>query len=287
MTPPADEYRALICITTCQRLKYLRRYLPHFARFCAADCRFQLLISLDGTEPEVLAFCDEWQIPLVYSDEREGVGIAKNRVLDRFSDFDYYFFLEDDVELVDGSVFPGHVAVAQSSGIHHFSLFRQGGARKPIAESIVDGRRIIHCLYGGADFNFFTGEGLRQVGGWHPRFAEYRRFGHTEHSYRFVRRGLAPAPFNPVQTCSPHHFNRAPFDAVGRIAAKLDRGERYPLVAGPERRQARSDYYVWMFGRTEGLGRRSHALVAAFSNWPTNPTLRHTIKTELQRLTKR
>jgi hypothetical protein len=45
-------------------------------------------------------------------------------------------------------------------------------------------------------FSFFTGAGLSQVGGWHPRFAEFRRWGHTEHSYRFYRAGLAPAPFN-------------------------------------------------------------------------------------------
>jgi hypothetical protein len=331
MTSHTDQYRALICITTCRRLKYLYRYLPHFARFCADDQRFSLLLSLDGTEPEVLTFCEEWQIPLVYSDEREGVGMSKNRVLEQFSEFDYYFFLEDDVELVEGSVFPAHVEVAQRSGIHHFSLFVRGGVRKPVGESVVDGRHIIHCLYGGADFNFFTGEGLRQVGGWHPCFAEYRRFGHTEHSYRFVRRGLAPAPFNvvdeladaciwhfhpsvthltvafdddqvaaperalidaaleyvPVHTCSPHHFNGASFDAVEQIAAKLDSGERYPLVTGADRRQSWSDYYVWMFGNAEGLGRRGHALAAAFSNWPANPTLRHTIKTELKRLTRR
>lgn len=189
-------YRALVCITTCERPGYLRRYLPHFARFCAEDSRFPLLVALDGDDEETRRFCDEWQVPLLHSREREGVGLSKNRVLERFPDFDYYFFVEDDVELVDGSVFPVHVELAQASDIHHFSLFSERRLGKPAGESTIAGRRVAHSFVGSARFNFFTAEGLRQVGGWHPRFAEHRRWGHTEHSYRFYNAGLAPAPFN-------------------------------------------------------------------------------------------
>ena len=145
------DYRALVCVTTCQRLRYLRRYLPHFARFCADDPRFSLLVSLDGDEADTRRFCEEWEVPLLYSDQREGVGISKNRVLERFPDFDYYFFLEDDVELVDGRVFPAHVELSQASGIHHFTLFERGGVRKVTAQSTAAGHRIVHGLYGGAD----------------------------------------------------------------------------------------------------------------------------------------
>jgi hypothetical protein len=190
------EYRALVCITTCERPGYLRRYLPHFARFCAQDTRFPLLVALDGTDEETLRFCEEWQVPLLYSREREGVGMSKNRVLERFPDFDYYFFVEDDVELVDGSVFPAHVELAQASDIHHFSLFSERRIGEPAGESTIAGRRVAHSFVGSARFNFFTAAGLRQVGGWHPRFGQYRRWGHTEHSYRFFNAGLAPAPFN-------------------------------------------------------------------------------------------
>jgi hypothetical protein len=206
MTLPT--YSALVCITTCERASYLRRYLPHFAKLCAGDSRFSLLVSLDGPDRDTVRLCEEWRVPLVHSAEREGVGISKNRVLESFPDFDYYFFLEDDVELVDGSVFPAHVELSQVSGIHHFSLFARRRIRNYTEESLVAGRRVRHGFYGSASFNFFTGEGLRQVGGWHPRFAEYRRWGHTEHSYRFFRAGLAPAPFNVAEelteTCIWH-----------------------------------------------------------------------------------
>ncbi len=189
-------YRALVCITTCERPGYLRRYLPHFARFCAADPRFPLLVALDGDDEETRRFCAEWQVPLLHSQEREGVGLSKNRVLERFPDFDYYFFVEDDVELVDGSVFPAHVEMAEASNIHHFSLFSERRLGEPAGESTIAGRRVAHSFVGSARFNFFTADGLRRVGGWHPRFAEHRRWGHTEHSYRFYNAGLAPAPFN-------------------------------------------------------------------------------------------
>lgn len=196
MAPTA--YRGLICITTCQRLAYLRRYLPHFARAVVEDPRYSLLVSLDGSEDETVEFCRQWEVPLLYSDRREGVGLAKNRVLERFPDFDYYFFLDDDVELLDASVFSRHVEMATTSGIHHFSLFERGGLRKPTGTSSVAGHTVLHGMYGGGCFNFFTGDGLRRVGGWHPLFARYRRGGHTEHSYRFYRAGLAPAPFNVI-----------------------------------------------------------------------------------------
>lgn len=182
------------------------------------DPRYSLLVSLDGADADTIRFCDEWEVPLLHSDEREGVGISKNRVLERFPEFDYYFFVEDDAELLDTSVFRAHVAMSQESGIHHFSLFERGGLRRPTGESMVAGTRVIHGLFGGADVNFFTGDGLRQVGGWHPDFAEYRCGGHTEHSYRFFRLGLAPAPFNFAVDLSKAFIWHAPPSVTRRNA---------------------------------------------------------------------
>jgi hypothetical protein len=320
-------YRALICVTTCQRPGHLKRYLPHLARACADDERFSLLVSLDGPEPESERFCAEWEVPLLRSERREGVGISKNRALESFPGFDHYFFLEDDVELVDGAVFPAHVEMARASGIHHFSLFRRRKIRDYREHSRIAGHDVAHGRLGSASFNFFTGEGLRKVGGWHPRFAEYRRWGHTEHSWRFVTAGLAPAPFNvaadltdaciwhippavtrpnllpadadqlvaperelierrlthvPVTTIAPYEFNGAPFDAVGRLAATLDGGGRYPLVRGGERRHCRSDYQLWRFQSGGTARRRTGALLAAAWQWPGNPMLRDTVRTALR-----
>lgn len=191
--------RLLVCVTTCRRLERLRAYLPPLAAFAASESELDLLVSLDGNEADYLEFCDRWTVPLLWSEEREGVGFSKNRVLTRFPDYDFYVFLDDDVELVDGRVFREHVEAHRETGIHHFSLFEGGRPRRPRGSTPLSrGRQVLHGLFGGGQFNFFTAEGLHRVGGWHPLFARYRRWGHTEHSYRFLRAGLAPAPFNAI-----------------------------------------------------------------------------------------
>ena len=159
------------------------------------------------------------------------MGFSKNRVLERFPDFDYYFFIEDDVELLVGGVFPTHVELARATGIHHFSLFESGGLRRQTEENVVSGYRILHGLFGSADFNFFTRHGLGTVGGWHPLFAQYRRWGHTEHSYRFPRAGLAPAPFNVIEALADSFIWHSP-PAVTQVDL-LDRDE--DQLVRPER----------------------------------------------------
>ena len=224
-------HRSLIAVTTCQRVGLLRRSLPHLARFCVRDPRFALLVSLDGADPDTVEFCARWDVPLLYADEREGVGLSKNRVLERFPSFDYYFFLEDDAELMDGAVFPAHVELSRMTGIHHFSLFGRDGVRRPVGESTVGGHRVMHALYGAAAFNFYTAEGLNRVGGWHPRFASFRRWGHTEHSYRFARVGMAPAPFNVAVDLADTFIWHSP-PAVTRLSGvPVDEDQ----IAAPER----------------------------------------------------
>ncbi len=202
------RWRALVAFTTCDRSGYVRRCLPQLAHACRSEPRVDVLVALDGDDTQTREFCTEWEVPLLYSEAREGVGLSKNRVLERFPDYDFYFFLEDDVEVVDGSVFARHVELMRNAGIHHMSLFTDSRSYESCGETIVEGRAIKHYERGGAQLNAFTREGLQQVGGWHPLFAQYRRWGHVEHSYRFPRNGLAPAPFNVasdlVDTCICH-----------------------------------------------------------------------------------
>lgn len=191
-----SPWRGLIAVTTCNREVYLRRCLPSLAQVTVHDPRLSLVVSLDGDDAATQRLCEAWDIPLLTSDAREGVGIAKNRVLEQFPNFDYYFFLEDDVEVLDQSIFVAHIAIAHALDMHHMSLFEPRLAKEPVRTSRLLGADVLHCGYGSADFNFFTRLGLDTVGGWHPEFARHRRWGHTEHSYRFPRAGLAPAPFN-------------------------------------------------------------------------------------------
>lgn len=184
--------KSLICITTCKRVDYLKMIIFPFVAHCNASDKYDFLLAQDGNESEYAVFCDQYNIPMIYSDEREGVGISKNRVLSMFPDYDFYFFIEDDVELLDGSVFDDFIKVYAKTGFPHMSI---NFLRDVIKNEIIGEYELQFAYWGGAQFNFFAGTGLKKVGGWHGLFAQYKRYGHTEHTYRFFYQGLQPSPF--------------------------------------------------------------------------------------------
>lgn len=226
-----DDWRALVAVTTCDRDVYLRRCLPRLALASVHDPRLSILVSLDGDDPRTRAFCESWEVPLIHSDAREGVGLSKNRVLEAFPDFDYYFFIEDDVEVLDHRIFGAHVEISRAADLHHMSLFERAGIRSPVSETHAVGYTVVHARYGGAQLNFFSAEGLRTVGGWHPKFAQYRRWGHTEHSYRFPRNGLAPAAFNVATSLADKCIVHRPPSVTSVPDFPLDADQ----ISGPER----------------------------------------------------
>lgn len=194
--------KALICITTANRCTALRRFVWEYAEFCTRRSEYDFLVSLDGRDPATIAFCGKYGFPLVYSDEREGVGISKNRVLTRFPDYDHYFFVEDDVGLIDERVFDRHIEVAREMNLHHLSLFPPERLPADAVEVVTSSGAVLVCsMYGSAQFNYFSKRGIEIVGGFDPVFAKYRRFGHTEHSYRFVHNRLATYPFYMIKDC--------------------------------------------------------------------------------------
>jgi hypothetical protein len=192
------DFRALICINTCNRIDLLKYYSEAYYRFALRNPQYDFVASLDGKEDSYLQFFEEHKIPAIYSDDRQGIGIAKNRVLDALPNYDYYFFIEDDTELLNEDFFDQQIEICRETGIHHFSAFDPVRIRDRKGESQSLGKHIIHSMHGSAQVNFFQGDALRTVGGWHTEFAKYKRFGHTEHSYRFVNAGLMKYPFNMV-----------------------------------------------------------------------------------------
>ena len=188
----------LICITSCNRLGEIKKYILPYIDFVNRNEGFHFLLALDGNDKGYIDFCTEFGIPLLYSQEQEGVGISKNRVLKQFPDFEHYFFIDDDVELVDDKIFQLHIELAKKSEkpYHHLSSTRIVDLS---ATSKVDGYLMNHSYRGGGYFNYFTKFGLGQVGGWHTEFAHWKRYGHTEHSTRFVNAGLSEYAFNSIE----------------------------------------------------------------------------------------
>lgn len=182
----------LICITTCKRINELKKIVFPYIDYCNKNEGVNFILSLDGKEESYLDFCHQYSIPLIYSENREGVGLSKNRVLKQFPNYDFYFFIEDDVELIENSVFNDCLYVYNKTNFHHMSV----NYLRHITETIIIDKHRITCgMFGGAQFNFFSRTGINQVGGWNNHFARYKRYGHTEHSYRYFHQNLGPAPF--------------------------------------------------------------------------------------------
>ena len=197
----------LISITTCNRLEEVQKYIWDYIAFCNKSTGFDFVLAQDGQLKAYSDFCDKYEIPMVSSIEREGVGLSKNRVLTQFPDYDYYFFIEDDVELVDRIVFQNHIDASKAKNYPHITLTYP---RNIVQEEEAGGFHYTLAEYGSAHVNFFQGNALRKIGGWNETFAKYKRFGHTEHSYRFVHANLQPTAFIVLQEELKHMFIHNP-----------------------------------------------------------------------------
>ena len=191
--------KTLICLNTCARALNIKALSWGYIDFCKDKDNYDFIISLDGIDDKTIDYCNKFNIPLLYSEEREGVGLSKNRVLESYRDYDYYFFIEDDAELLNPAIFDIHIELSKKLDIHHFSLFDRSRFKEITDNTKHKEYNIIHSLYGGAPFNFFTRKGLDKVGGFHTLFAKFKRFGHTEHTYRFVNNNLSKYPFNVIE----------------------------------------------------------------------------------------
>ncbi|MGM0582482.1 MAG: hypothetical protein ACQETL_17520 [Bacteroidota bacterium] len=185
----------LICLMHYNRVKLLETFAPFYYNFCIQNDEFDFLVAIDGNNAELIKTCEKHKLPFMYSEQPEGVGISKNRVFQKFPNYNYYFFIDDDVELFDFKIFYKSIELHKQTHIHHFALgeeFRFFGNRK---EKIINNQKVIFSDYGSGAFSFFSNYGLKKVGGFHDEFAKYKRFGHTEHSSRFKNCGLAETNF--------------------------------------------------------------------------------------------
>jgi len=196
----------LICINTYKSISLVKTFIWDYIIFVKANRDYDFVISLDGIDKETIEYCQQYHIPLIYSEENEGVGLSKNRVIEYFPNYDNYFFIEDDVELLNPEVFDIHVTLAQKLNIPHFSLFEADRIKKKMDVVTFENYHIIQAMYGSAQVNFFTKVGLEKVGGFHTEFAKYKRFGHTEHTYRFYHSGLSKYPFQIIEECIEGYF---------------------------------------------------------------------------------
>lgn len=182
----------LITITTCNRLSEVKKYIWDYLRFVNSDSQFDFVLALDGNNQEYIEFAHTYDIPLIYSDEREGVGLSKNRVLTQFPNYGFYFFLDDDIELLNPMIFETCISLMKDQGYHHLC---GNHIKSQTFKGKLNGLSVTYSLTGGGYFTGYSNEGIKTVGGFHTKFAQFQRYGHSEHSYRFLHSGLQKSPF--------------------------------------------------------------------------------------------
>ena len=199
-------------IITCNRLDFFKNCLESVLP-CSFD---ELVIVNDGSDTEEFRSIDKGPGVVLQNSVNLGVGKAKNRALKHLVDrgCDYIFLLEDDMLILDKTVFDKYIAASKVSGIQHFNygpgspfnrkqviqnfdlhnrhLLDQHSAPNP--RLVVDYGDVKVALYEHtvAMFSFFTKEVLEKVGYIDEEY--YNAWEHVDHTYRIIKAGYHP-PF--------------------------------------------------------------------------------------------
>ena len=178
-----------IGIPTYNRLESLKRLVDEIEGYC--ELPYDLYISIDGSIDGTLPWVIENNYEFHFQ-ENKGICHVKNAILRRFQDYDYFFIVEDDVHIFKSGVFKLYVDAIKAFGIHHFN-FLTPKQRVPLRPNeTINGITVLYSRLLGGCFSTFTKEVVSKVGAFNPKYIGYGH-GHTNHTRRVMRAGLAPA----------------------------------------------------------------------------------------------
>ena len=205
-------------IITCNRPHYLKGLLDSIPQESGID---ELVVVNDGDPlSDDIAFAnkdfDFSHVSWIQNNVNLGVGKTKNKALKYLidKDCDYLFLIEDDMIILDPTVFKQYIDAYKISGIHHFNygpgspfnrkqtiknfdlhnrhLLDQNTAPNP--KMILDYKTCKIALYEHtvAMFSFYTREIIEKVGYIDEQF--YNAWEHVDHTYCIIKAGYHP-PF--------------------------------------------------------------------------------------------
>ncbi|MDU4943562.1 MAG: glycosyltransferase [Mixta calida] len=170
----------------------------------------KLLDSLVGTPVDEIIIVNDGKIykdfddlnaTIIHNEKNLGVGKSKNIALRYLQnkDVEYFFLIEDDIYIKDGSVFQEYIKASRISGIQHFNFSQHGPNNRdergmPLPATVINYENISIPLYGfcvGA-FSFYTRKCLSKVGLMDEAY--YNAMEHVDHTYEIIKAGMHP-PF--------------------------------------------------------------------------------------------
>ena len=203
-----ENFKVGIGIITCNRPEYLTTLLESIKNCNWAD----LVIINDGDEISIPGY----DYYIINNETNLGVGKSKNKAMQHLLDkgCDYIFIIEDDMIILDETVFDKYIDAHEVSGIHHFnygpgSPFNRKQTiqnfdlhnrhlldqhTEPNPKLVIDYGNVKVSLFEHtvAMFSFFTKEVLEKVGLIDDAF--YNAWEHVDHTYRIIKAGYHP-PF--------------------------------------------------------------------------------------------
>jgi glycosyltransferase involved in cell wall biosynthesis len=198
-------------IVTCDRPEYLKNLLNSIDA-CESEID-EIVVVDDGKKQTAHTVFDG---TIIGTTGRTGVAKAKNLAIENLlgKDCDYIFIIEDDMIVIDKSVFQQYIKAHKISGIHHFnygpgSPFNRKQKIKnfdlhnrhlldqhtePNPKLTINYKDCTIALYEHtvAMFSFFTKEVLQDVGLIDERY--YNAWEHVDHTYEIIKKGYHP-PF--------------------------------------------------------------------------------------------
>lgn len=180
-----------IGIPTYNRLESLKRTIKSLKENISQP--YEWMVAVDGSDDGTVEWLKENKYEYT-NQKREGVCVAKNKILKRFQNHDYIFIVEDDVLFLKPDVFQLYMEACKTFSIQHFNFLipDQRVEAKPTRKS-GDLKLMYSKLLGGC-FSTYTKEIIRKVGGFNPRFKGYGH-GHCEYTLRISRARLT-TPWN-------------------------------------------------------------------------------------------
>ena len=197
-------------IITCNRPLYLQKLLESIHQNNDLD---ELIIINDGKE---ITEIDISHVAHINNETNLGVGKSKNKALRYLVEkgCDYIFLIEDDMLILDQTVFKQYINASKKSGIQHFNFGpgspfnRKQSIRnfdlhnrhlldeesEPNPRVIIDYKDTQIALYQHCTgtFSFFTKEVLEKVGYIDENYTN--AWEHVDHTYNIIKAGYHP-PF--------------------------------------------------------------------------------------------
>ena len=223
-------------IVTCDR--------PDFLSKC--------IESIDLEQINVKAIVNDGKMPvqhnlfhIMHNEKNLGVGKSKNKLLKYLYEqgCDYIFLLEDDMLILDNSVFEKYIEAHKASRIHHFnygpgSPFNRKQKIKnfdlhnrheldqhsePKPKKIIDygkGVKISLFEHTVAMFSFFTREVLEKVGFIDEEY--YNAWEHVDHTYRIIKAGYHPPFWHFADIFDSHKYLSEAPEAIDKSSIAND-----------------------------------------------------------------